>query len=71
MGCSSTATSASSLLGRLGDVCVTCVATGSAYVVPAVVGLRLQAVRLRRRRIAGAVPVAPARLERIAARSAD
>jgi hypothetical protein len=29
---------------------MTCVATGSAYVVPAVVGLRLQAGRIRRRR---------------------
>jgi len=33
---------------------VTCVATGSAYVVPAVVGLKLQATRLRRRRRATA-----------------
>lgn len=33
---------------------MTCVATGSAYVVPAVVGLKVQATRLRRRRISAA-----------------
>ncbi|MDQ3385079.1 MAG: hypothetical protein M3503_03555 [Actinomycetota bacterium] len=61
------------MLGNLDRVCMTCVATGSAYVVPAVVGLRLQAVRLRRRRIAGVVPVpdTEARTERVTARSAD
>ena len=59
------------MLANLDHVCVTCVATGSAYVVPAVVGLRLQAVRLRRRRAAGGAPVVEAQTERLAARSAD
>lgn len=37
---------------------MTCVAAGSAHVVPAVVGLEVQATRLRRRR-ASAVRTAP------------
>ncbi len=39
---------------------MTCVATGSAYVVPAVVGLKLQATRLRRRRTTAPEPVVEA-----------
>ncbi|MEX2658177.1 MAG: hypothetical protein WD232_00670 [Acidimicrobiales bacterium] len=31
-------------------MCVTCVATGAAHVVPALVGLKVHATRLRRRR---------------------
>jgi hypothetical protein len=38
-------------------MCVSCVATGGAYVVPALAGLRLYGSRVRRRRLAE--PVGP------------
>lgn len=46
-------------------MCVNCVATGSAYAVPALLGLRFYAHRARRRRTAGpsegaAAPAVPA-----------